>query len=548
MSFRYSPSVSTRGGRVLQRLLDAVPGLLSVGIILGLALLSIFQPIAASAVMVGFLYYFLLKLLFTGIFLVIGFLQLWSEKRTPWLERIADLYRPGSLEQLEALPRSRQLQERMALRHHRLNLRQLRRTAQPLPALSRLLHAVIIPVFREQRSVYEACVRSVAASQLPAREHVILVLAAEQRGGEALRRDCGELREQWRGAFRDFLVFVHPEGLPGEIRGKSANDTWAGRHLAAWLDERGIDSADVLVSCLDADTQVPPGYFSCLTYSFLCCPSRLRASFQPIPVFDNNIWNVPGPIRVLAMSSTVLQLTESTYMDMLVSFSSHSTSLRGLRDSGFWPVDMVAEDSAVYWQSFVRFEGDFLVVPLPVAISMDAPEAEGLAATIGTAYKQIRRWAFGAENFAVAARGLLACRRLSWTRRLASLLKILELNVMWAAWPFILNILTWLPQIGALLNRSAQFAVFNFARLSVSVFRLTSLSMLLLVAISLLMATQRQGRRIPWYKLLLYPLEWALLLPFTTLVLNGIPALDAQLRLLSGRRLGYQTVQKKRAT
>jgi hypothetical protein len=179
---------------------------------------------------------------------------------------------------------------------------------------------------------------------------------------------------------------------------------------------------------------------------------------------------------------------------------------------------------------------------------MDAPEAEGLAATIGTAYRQIRRWAFGAENFAVAARGLLACRRLPWTRRLASLLKILALNVQWAVWPFFLNILAWLPQVGALLHRGAQFAVFNFARLSALVFQLASLSMLLMVGISLLMATQRQGRRIPWYKLLLHPLEWALLLPFTTLVLNGIPALDAQLRLLFGRRLGYQTVQKKRAT
>ncbi len=543
MSFRFSPSAPTRGQRVLQRLLDAVPGLLSGGIILSLALLSILSPVAASVGLVGFLYYFLLKLFLSGLFLVLGFLQLWSEKRTPWLERIADLYDPGAL---EALPRSRRLQERLALRHHRLNLQQLRRRPQPLPPLTCLLHAVIIPIFREPREVYEACVASVAASELPAREHLIPVLAVEERGGRAMYRHCCELRERWKPAFRDFLVFAHPEGLPGEIRGKSANDTWAGRQLAAWLDQRGIDSADVLVSCLDADTQVPPGYFACLTYSFLCCPSRLRASFQPIPVFDNNLWNVPSPIRVLAMSSTVLQLTESTYMDMLVSFSSHSTSLRGLRDSGFWPVDMVAEDSAVYWQSFVRFDGDFRVVPLPVAVSMDAPEAEGLAATIGTAYRQIRRWAFGAENFAVLARGLSACRRLPWTRRLASLLKILEVNVMWAAWPFILNVLTWLPQIGALLHRNAQFAVFNFARLSTLVFRLTSVSMLLLVGISLLMATQRQDRRIPWYKLLLYPLEWALLLPFTTLVLNGLPALDAQLRLLFGRRLGYQTVQKKR--
>jgi cellulose synthase/poly-beta-1,6-N-acetylglucosamine synthase-like glycosyltransferase len=494
--------------------------------------------------LIGFLYYFLLKLFIYGLFLVVGFLHLWSEKHTPWLERIADLYAPGSL---EALPRPRLPRERMALRHHRLNLQQLRRSGCALPPLSRLRHAVIIPVFREQRAVYEACVRSVAASRLPAREHLILVLAVEERGGEELREDCYALREAWRPAFWDFLVIVHPEGLPGEIRGKSANDTWAGRHLAAWLDERGIDSDDVLVSCLDADTVVPPGYFACLTYTFLACPRRLQASFQPIPVFDNNLWNVPGPIRVLAMGSTALQITESTYMDMLVSFSSHSTSLRGLRDSGFWPVDMVAEDSAVYWQSFVHFQGDFRVVPMPISVSMDAPEGDGLAATIGAAYRQIRRWAFGVENFAVAARGLMACRRLSWTRRLASLLKILEVNVMWAAWPFILNILTWLPQVGALLHRNAEFAVFNFARLSESVFRLTSLSMLLLVGISLLLATQRRDRPIPWYKLLLYPLEWVLLLPFTSLVLNGIPAFDAQLRLLFGRRLGFQTVLKKRA-
>ncbi len=543
MTFRYSPAAPTPGERLLQRLLDMVPGLLSTGIVLSLALLAILAPIAGSVVLIVFLYYFLLKIVYSGLFMVLGFLQLWSERDTRWLQRVADLYDPGAL---ETRPRPRSIRRRLSLRRHRLNLRAICGHGPPLPPLERLLHAVIIPVYREERVVYEACVRSVAASELPGWRHLIVVLAAEAHGGAALEADCRAVREAWRHAFREFLVVVHPDGLPGEVRGKSANDAFAGRFLAAWLEERGIDSADVVVSCLDADTVLPPEYFSCLTYTFLSCPDRLRASFQPIPVFDNNVWDVPAPIRVLAMGATTLQLTESTHMDALVPFSSHSTSLRGLQESGFWPVDMVAEDAAVYWQSYIHFEGDFRVVPMPIAISMDAPQGGSLKATMATGYRQIRRWAFGAENFAVAVRGLLACRRMPWTRRLAGMLKILEVNVMWVAWPFILNILTWLPQVGALLHRGAEFAVFNFERLSGSVFRLSAVSLLMLVSISLLMATHRRDRRVPLHRLLLYPLEWFLLLPFTSLLLTGIPALDAQLRLLSGRRMEYQTVPKVR--
>ncbi len=542
MSFAYTPWPEDKRARRLQRLLDMLPGLVSWSIILGLAAVSLFAPIYGAVALVAFLYYYVFRISYVAVFLMLGFFQIWVERRTDWVARIRDLYDPPA----EPQPVSG-VRARLSLRRHWSNLRALLRESEgkPLPKLDDLLHVVLIPVLRERRSIYEETVRGVAASTMASEEKIVVALGVEERGGAEVLEACREVQREWRDRFVDFLVIVHPDGLPGEIPGKASNDTYAARQVVAWLEERGTDLRNVVLTCLDSDTMVPPSYFACLTYAFLACPERLRASFQPIPVFDKNLWSVPAPVRIAEMSTTVVQVIESTNMDWLVSFSSHSISLYGLREAGYWPVDMVAEDAAGYWQRYVHFSGDYRVVPIPVSVSMDAPEGETFLQTMLISYKQKRRWAFGAENVAVALRGVLTTRGLDLARKLTCAIKLIDNYVTWATWAFILNFVIWMPRLGAQIAKSSALAVFNFQRLSGTVFSLSGVYLVLLVVISLALATRKAAPRAPLWRLLLHPLEWLLFLPITSLLLGSVPALDAQTRLMLGKRLGYFPVPHK---
>jgi cellulose synthase/poly-beta-1,6-N-acetylglucosamine synthase-like glycosyltransferase len=545
MSFDYTPWPQERPARLAQRLLDMVPGLASWTIILGLAFTSLVFPIVGAGLLVAFLYYYVFRISYVAIFLMLGFFQLWVERNTDWMERIRDFYDPP-----EAPRHVSGLRTRISQRRHWRNIRAMveESSGEPLPNVEDLVHVVLIPVLREPRSVYEETIRAVAASELDSRSRIVVALGVEERGGAEVLETCRQVQADWRERFVDFLVIVHPDGLPGEIPGKASNDTYAAKQIVDWLEKRDTDLRHVILSCLDSDTVVPPSYFACLTYAFLACPERLRASFQPIPVFDKNLWSVPAPVRIAELSTTVVQMIESTNMDWLVSFSSHSISLHALREAGYWPVDMIAEDAAGYWQRYVHFRGDYRVVPIPVAISMDAPEGDSFLETLKISYKQKRRWAFGAENVAVALRGLSTARGLALGRKLMCAVKLVDNYVTWATWAIILNLIIWLPRLGARLSGSSALVVFNFQRLSGTVFSLSGVYLVLLVLISLGIATHRAQPRAPLWRLLLHPLEWLLFLPVTSLFLGSLPALDAQTRLMLGKRLGYFPVPHKEKT
>jgi len=69
----------------------------------------------------------------------------------------------------------------------------------------------------------------------------------------------------------------------------------------------------------------------------MICPDRLCASFQPVPVYHNNIWHVPGFARVVETGSSFYQLIECTNPEKLVTFSSHSMSFKALVEVNYWP-------------------------------------------------------------------------------------------------------------------------------------------------------------------------------------------------------------------
>ena len=131
---------------------------------------------------------------------------------------------------------------------------------------------------------------------------------------------------------------------------------------------------------------------------FLRCRIRLRAIYQPIPLFTNNIYEAPALARVVAFSTTFWQMMQQSRPERLTSFSSQSIPFQALVDIGFWQKDIVSEDSRIFWQGYLRYHGDFRVEPLFYPVSMDANVAPTFWGTMKNIYKQQRRWGWGCEN------------------------------------------------------------------------------------------------------------------------------------------------------
>ena len=52
----------------------------------------------------------------------------------------------------------------------------------------------------------------------------------------------------------------------------------------------GIVTGFDFLEVIDIDTKVFPQYFACLTNFYLTEESPENASYQPVPVYNNNIW------------------------------------------------------------------------------------------------------------------------------------------------------------------------------------------------------------------------------------------------------------------
>src|SRR5581483_1068797 len=133
------------------------------------------------------------------------------------------------------------------------------------------------------------------------KDKLMVVLALEERAGAPARAVGERIEREYGGAFHRFLVTVHPGNLPGEIPGKGSNESWAAaRAKEALIDPLGLDYRKILVSVFDVDTQVLPEYFGRLAYVFLNAEHPLRSIYQPIPLFTNNIHDVPTFARVVS--------------------------------------------------------------------------------------------------------------------------------------------------------------------------------------------------------------------------------------------------------
>lgn len=491
--------------RKIFRALEILPGVLSWSTLIMIFLLSWLKPIWAAIFIITFVIYWLFRTIYFSFHLNSCYKQMKKNEKEDWIKK---------LEMLSA------------------------------NNWQSIYHLIIIPRYKEPLVVIREVFNSLLKSDYP-KDKMIVVLSCETRAGEEAKELAQAIQKEFTNKFFKLLITFHPDNLPGEIAGKGSNDAWGSRKAKEEIiDPLKIPYKNIIVSAFDADTCVFPKYFSCLTYYYLTTKFPLRSSFQPVPLFINNIWQAPPISRLFAFSASFWQMMCQERPEKLITFSSHSMSFKALVDVDFRQVNVVSDDSRIFWQCFLRYDGDYKVVPLYYPISMDANVAPSFLKTMRNVYKQQRRWAYGTGDIPYFIFGFLKNKKIPLSKKISMGGIFIEGQWSWATNSIMIFLLSWLPLV---LGGEAFSQTLISYNLPLFMGRILTLAMLGLVGsaytsiILLPPKPPNYGKK----KYLFFALEWCLL-PVIMIFFTALPALEAQTRWLLGKYMGFWPTPKIR--
>lgn len=406
-----------------------------------------------------------------------------------------------------------------------------------------IYHLVILPSYREGIEIIRESINSLADSDYP-KEKIIVILAVEERAGKKFTESAKKIEKEFSGKFFKFLTIIHPDNILGEIAGKGSNVAYAGK-VAEEKIVNGLKilPENILVSSFDIDTKIYPQYFSCLTWHYLTEENPRRASYQPIPVYNNNIWKAPFFSRIVSASNTFWQIIQQERSEKLTTYSSHAIPGKTFFEVGY-PSNVVCDDSRIFWRAYLYYDGDYRVVPMYYLVSMDAVDSKNIFRVIINQYKQQKRWAWGCAEIPYTIFGFLKNKKIPVWKKIVHAFTIVDGYWSWATTALLLLVLGWLP---IFLGGSK----FNFTVLSFNLPTLTSriltISLFGMLTSAILSAALLPPvpKGISKIKKISIFFQW-IFLPVTLIVFGSFPAIDAQIRLMLGKYMGFWVTEKLR--
>jgi len=518
------PYVSQRGKRY--RAFEILPGAISWSILLSPFVFSIFAPHLITYFIIGYLLLWFVKAVGLNVRSLQGFKMLDNQQKYPW---------PRMLEELQSGPVDQRGDEPS---WHQSHVERLA-TGPVIVKPDDIFHALVVATYNESREILEPTILSILASEYDAKK-MILVLAYEERGGAEVGEQAKALIAEYAPQFKHAMAVEHPKDMPGEVIGKGGNITFAGRELQKYLAEEGIKPLNVIVTTLDADNRPHKYYLPALSYLYVVCPDPIHVSFQPIPMFTNNIWDAPAPTRVIATGNTFWNVVLSMRPHMIRNFSSHAQSMQALIDTDFWSVRTIVEDGHQFWRTYFRYDGQHDVYPLYIPIYQDAVLSTTFLKTLKAQFVQLRRWAWGASDVAyVLEMGFFRKNKLPRFDLIAKFLRLLEGHISWATAPLILAFSAFVP----LLFNPQDYAANQLPVIASRIQTVALLGIFVTLFLSLKLLPPKPARY-KRHRTIFMVLQWVML-PVTTVAYNGFSGLYSQTRLMFGWYLGKFDVTEK---
>lgn len=520
------------------RFFEMLPGLISYGAIILLIVLSLLYPILAAIYLMLVIITTLVKAAGIAVHTVSGRHRLESAQRVHWHQRLGDLEDPvRALEHYKS-----HHQTTFGYESHMANLQHIAAHPGEYPLPSQLRQAVIVACYNESLDVIEPTLESIAATTYN-NNQLIVLLAYEERGGEQMEKTAQFLEKKFKNVFGVFLLVKHPKDLPNEVIGKGGNITFAGKFLKGLCEKQHISYSDVIVTTLDCDNRPHHTYFDYVAYEYIVHDDRKRASYQPVSLFLNNIWDAPAPMRVVATGNSFWNIISSMRPHTLRNFASHSQPLDALAEMDFWSTRTIVEDGHQYWRSYFHFKGDYSVVPIFVPIYQDAVLSNTYLRTLKAQFIQLRRWAYGASDIPYVATRIFTRRReVPFWPALARLIRLIDGHVTLAVVAILVAFGGWIP---LLINNEAahDIAAHQLPEVISGVQRVAMVGLFITVFLAFKMLPPRperyKRRRSIWMIL-----QWVLM-PITGIVYSSASAFTSQTALLLGRYFDKFDVTEK---
>jgi len=479
-----------------RRLFEILPGTIAWGLILLPLFLALVSPKLFTIYMILFISFWLVKTFVMSYRLIIGFLNFKSDIKTNWM---------GKLESLDTSTNWRGI-----------------------------YHLVIVPTYKEDIEILRSSIKSVLATDFP-KENIIYVLGTEERDSDRATLYAKKLRQEFGSCFFQFETTMHPKDLPGEVIGKGGNITYAAKAILPLIKAKKIDPKNVIVTTMDADHIMDRKYLSDLTYKYLTDPDPVHKSFQPLPMFFNNIWDVPMINRLIAMGSSFWQLIVTTRPSRLRNFSAHAQSLEALIRVDFWSTNTIVEDGHQFWRTYYRFNGRHEVVPLYTPIYQDAVLADTILDTMKEQYFQKKRWSWGVSDIPYVMYHTFYDKKIPLFDRWANALILWESHLSWSTTSIVLATSAWLPIFLDMRFREDILA-YTFPLVYTKILIIAWIGMIVTLIISTLLVPPRNGKK-PVSRIVLDWIMTPIVLPISNILFSSLPAIESQSRLMFGKYL-----------
>ncbi|NTV40971.1 MAG: glycosyltransferase family 2 protein [Candidatus Moranbacteria bacterium] len=552
-----NPKTTQPKERFAQRTMEVIPGILTWATLIGMIICSFTLPVWMAVFIILFDLYWIFRTIYITYYSVVAYKKFQNGKKIDWWERCQNIIHPveyqkdltariaflfDGLKELRLFGEKRKTRkEILRLLEYKKDLNRIIDAGDEVLDWRKIVHVVLLPTANEPAEVIEPAIAAVRDCNFP-NHQIIILLATEEREPEEQRMEkVNYLKSKFEGVFKEFLVTTH-EVSDDEMKCKASNATYAAKKLMIYLNENNIDYTRVIFSNFDCDSVCHNQYFAALTYAYISDPKRLQRSYQPLPMYHNNLWDTNAFVRVIVTGSSFWHMFQSTRRQM-VTFSSHSEPFDTLVRVNFWPLNMISEDSIIYWKCFAYYHGDYKVKPIYLPVSLDAVLAETYWKTIKNQYKQKRRWAYGIENFPVIMRALWPDKKIKTSKKLAIAFEMLEGHHSWATSAFILAILGWLPLIfgGPAFNESV--LAHNLPFVTRYLMTLAMGGLVVSMFLNFFLLPPRPARYSKKRYIYMF-LQW-FLAPIIAPTLGAMPAIDAQTRILFKKYFGEFWVTDK---
>ncbi len=508
-----SDSILTGYDKLIYRFLEILPGFLSWITIILAVIGSKFWPTQTAYFIIIFDFYWFLKAIYLAIHQKLSIQQMRQAMATNWMEK------------LEKLPSSK--------------INPVFRGKNWLD----VYHLVILPFANEEWLIVKHTLEILSRVDYPEKK-IIIALGGEENNKKNAEEIIKKAKKEFATNFFQLITTIHPKNIEGELAGKGSNETWIAKQARQKIKSLSISEKMVIVSVFDIDTEIYPQYFSCLTYHYLTAEKPFRSSFQPTPLFNNNIWDAPAISRVASLSCSFWHMIEEERPEKSTTFSSQSIGLKPLIEMNYWNVKNVSEDSRIFFKAFFYFNGNYRIVPIFYPVSMDANLDATLWQTIKNVYRQQRRWGWGVENVPYVIFASLKNKKIKLKERLRYSFNQLEGFWSWATNSIIIFMLGWLPLVlgGERFNQTVlSYNLPRFTRL------IMTFAMVGIISAAYYTVKIIPSRPLKKYRkqYLIMILQW-LIIPVSLIVFGAIPALESQTRLMLGKYMGFWNTPKYR--